>query len=96
MLNKIGTSKKEIIFIIVLATGFLVPSAIFQQWWLFGTFLLFFTCFGIVEWLADKFTGKTVSQHFWALKKTNKKAAWTIAIAMMVGWLSLLWHLIGK
>ena len=82
----------EIIFVVLLAGGFLVPTAIFGQWWLFGTFALFFVCFGIVELLAVKFTGKTVSQHFWKLRERNKIAAWIICGGMLVGWLALLFH----
>ena len=85
----------EIIFVILLAGGFLVPTALFGQWWLFGVFALFFFCFGIVEMLAVKFTGKTVSQMFWDLKKRNKTMAWIIIGGMLVAWLSLLWHFIG-
>jgi len=82
----------EIIFIILLAGGFLIPTAIFGQWWLFGVFAVFFVCFGFIELLAVKKTGKTVSQMFWGLKKKNKTAAWIIVGGMAIGWIALLWH----
>lgn len=85
---------KELIFVIMLACGFLILPALFGQWWLFGVFLLFFFCFGIVEFLAVKFTGKSVSQKFWALKEKNKTAAWIIVIGMLLAWLALLIHFI--
>lgn len=94
-LDKRGTSKAEIAFIITLVVCFLAPPAIFGQWWLFGVFLLFFGCFGVVELVAKAKTGKTVSQHFWALKKKNKVAAWIIVVCMLIAWLSLLWHFMG-
>jgi hypothetical protein len=59
-LDKRGTSKAEIAFIITLVVCFLAPPAIFGQWWLFGVFLLFFGCFGVVELVAKAKTGKTV------------------------------------
>ena len=86
---------KELIFVIVLVCGFLIPPALFGQWWLFGVFMLFFVCFGIVEFLAVKFTGKSVSQKFWQLKEKNKAAAWIVVIGMLLAWLALLWHFIG-
>jgi hypothetical protein len=93
--DKLGTSKSEILFIIILVVCFLAPPAIWGQWWLFGVFLLFFMCFGVVELVAKAKTGMTVSQHFWALKKKNKFAAWTIAVCMLIAWLALLWHFLG-
>ena len=86
--------KSELWFIITLAGGFLIPPALFGQWWLFGTFMLFFTCFGIVEWIAVAKTGKTVSQHFWELKEKSKVKAWIIIGGMIIGWAALIIHLI--
>jgi hypothetical protein len=85
----------EILFVILLVGGFLVPTALFGQWWLFGVFMLFFCCFGIVEFLAVKFTGRSISQKFWELKKKNKAAAYIICGGMLMGWLALLWHFLG-
>jgi len=85
----------EIIFVILLAGGFLVPPALFGQWWLFGVFTVFFACFGVVEFFAVKTTGKSVSQMFWKLKEKNKKAAWIIIAGMIIGWAALLWHFMG-
>lgn len=82
----------EIIFIIVMVGGFLIPPALFGQWWLFGVFVVFFCCFGVMEFLAVRKTGKSISQKFWALKNKNKKAAWVIVLGMQLAWLALLWH----
>lgn len=82
----------EILFIIALVVGFLLPPAIFGQWWLFGVFLLFFCCFGLVEFIAVKKTGKTVSQHVWKLPKWKR---WIIVIGMQIAWFALLWHFIA-
>jgi len=83
----------EILFIILLAGGMLIPSAIFKQWWLFSVFIVFFVIFGLIEWLAVKKTGKTVSQHFWALE--GKKGKIIIIVGMVVAWAALLIHLWG-
>ena len=90
-----ATSRSEIIFIIILALGFLVPPIIFAQWWLLGVFVAFFMCFGVIEVVSKKKSGKTVSQHFWALKDRNKVGAWIIAVSMLIAWLALLWHFLG-
>ncbi len=89
-------SLKDSIFIIICVGGLLIPSAIFKQWWLFSVFLVFFVIFGIIEFISTKVTGKTVSQHFWALKKKNSTAAWVIAGCMLLSWLSLIWHFMDK
>lgn len=94
-MNNKGMAIGEIIFIIVLVAGFLVPPIIFQQWWLWAVFAVFFCCFGVIEFLAVKTTGQSVSQKFWELRKNNKKAAWIIVIGMQVAWLALLWHFIA-
>jgi len=86
---------KELIFVILLTGGFLIPAALFAQWWLFGVFAIFFACFGVIEFLAVKTTGETVSQKFWNLRKTNPKAAWIIIAGMIIGWAALLWHFMG-
>ena len=83
---------KEIIFSILCAGGLLIPSAIFKQWWLFAVFMVFFVCFGLIEWLAVKFSGMSVSQHFWAFSLQNKTGAIIILVCMLISWLSLLWH----
>jgi hypothetical protein len=85
----------ELIFVILLVVGFLVPPALFGQWWLFSVFAIFFCCFGVIEFLAVKTTGHTVSQKFWDLKKRNPKAAWIIVGGMAVAWAALLWHFMG-
>ena len=82
----------EILFIAALAGGFLIPTALFKHWWLFATFAVFFVCFGVVEALSVHFTGKSISQKFWSLKKTNPKAAWIIIGGMAIGWIALLLH----
>ena len=68
------------------------PSIIFRQWWLCAVFTVFGLCFGVIEAIANKFTGKTVSQHFWALKDKNKKAALIIVSCMVIAWGLLIFH----
>lgn len=82
----------ELLFIISLVGGFLIPSAIFKQWRLFFVFLLFFVCFGLMEWLSVIQTGKTISQHFWVLDAANPTAGWIIVGGMALAWISLLIH----
>ena len=86
---------KQIIFVILLAGGLLLPCAIFGLWWQFTTVMVFFICFGIVEWVAVIKSGKTVSQHFWELKKQSPLKAWIVIICWAIAWIALLWHFIG-
>jgi hypothetical protein len=87
---------KEVLLVISLAGGMLVPTAIFKQWWLFSVFAIFFIIFGFVEWYATAQTGLSVSQHFWKYAHTHKVAGWLIIAGMLIGWLTLLWHLASR
>jgi hypothetical protein len=82
----------QVLFVIALAGGFLIPTAIFKQWWLFRVFLIFFAIFGIVEWWAVSTTGQTVSQHFWNFDTANPAGGWIVIGGMGIGWLALLMH----
>jgi Mn2+/Fe2+ NRAMP family transporter len=84
----------EVLFIVALAGGFLVPSAVAGQWWLFGVFMIFFCCFGLVEWIAVKMSRKSVSQHFWKLMDEHPVQAWIIIAGMIMGWVALILHFI--
>lgn len=83
----------EILFIIIMFALWLIPSAIYGQWWLFGSFLLFGICFGLLEYISYEVTGDTVSQHFWKWSVNNKREAWITLGCMLAGWLMLLLHL---
>ena len=86
----------EILFIIAMVGGFLVPTALTKNWWLFRVFLIFFICFGLVEWWAVATTGLSVSQHFWEYSEANPTGAKVVLVGMAVGWAGLLWHLGAK
>lgn len=85
----------EILFVILLVGGFLIPTAVTRNWWLFKVFVIFFVCFGLVEWWATSTTDMSVSQHFWAYSESHTVMAWVVLGGMLVAWLALLAHL-GK
>lgn len=74
----------------------ILPALIYKQGWLALVFLVFGLCFGLIEFLSVKFTGLSVSQHFWALRGENYRHALTIAICMLIAWLFLLAHFMVK
>ena len=86
----------EVLFVILLVVGMLVPSALAGQWWLFSVFIVFFFCFGLIEWLAVKKTGKSVSQKFWKFSEEHRWGAIGVLAGMLIAWLALLWHLATK
>ena len=86
----------EIIFVSLLAGGFLIPTALYRQWWLFRTFLIFFAVFGLVEWWAVSSTDLSVSQHFWVLNNDNPAGAKVVLGGMILGWGALIFHLGAK
>lgn len=83
----------EILFVVLLIGGMLGTSFITKQWWLFRVFLIFFICFGLVEWWAVATTNLSVSQHFWEFSKNNVFGGWIVIIGMFLSWIALLWHL---
>ena len=90
----------EILFIFLLAGGML-GSGVYvgirtKYWHLFYTFLLFFICFGLMEWHATATTGKTVSQQVWAFGETNPIGFWVVIGALIISWLSLMYHFASK
>jgi len=87
---------KEVLFVVLLAGGMLGTSAWAGQWWLFSVFAVFFTIFGIIEAIAVKTTGKSISQKFWDYSKKNKKGGWIVLAGMLLAWLALLFHFGSK
>jgi len=77
-----------IMFLPMLLTG------IFKMWALFIVFTIFNIIFGLTEWLMKKYTGKTVSQQFWAYKKEHPVKATVIIVSMAVMWTALILHLV--
>ena len=86
----------EVFFILFFMGGLLIPAALIQQWWLFGTFAIFFAVFICVEGLAVLVTKKTVSKHFWEYSRENKGKAIAVLISMQIAWIALLLHLAEK
>ena len=83
---------KEILFVVILVVCFFVPPIIFQQWWLLSVFVAFFTCFGIIEWVAVAKTGKSVSQKVWQMPMWKRII---LCVCMAIAWGALLWHFLG-
>ena len=72
---------------------FTIPAIIYKQYFLALAFVIFGLVFGFVEYLADYYTGSTVSQHLWALIKEHSYKGYTIIGFMLLGWICLLLHL---
>jgi len=92
MMEKCQVKKNEILLVIALLIP-LIPMAIAQQWWLFSAFMAFYVFFGILEFIAVKTTGKSISQKFWQYSEDNKTGAIVILVFMAIMWTALLIHL---
>ncbi len=82
----------EIIFIVAMVGGFLVPTALFKQWRLFWVFMAFFVVFGLMEWLSVATSGMSISQHFWEFDTANPIGGWIVVGGMGIAWVALLIH----
>lgn len=90
----------EILFIVLLAGGMLLPGVVMglktKKWHLLYIFLAFFICFGLIEWLSTVQTGQTVSQQIWEYGETNPIAFWISIGAYIVAWAALMFHFMEK
>lgn len=87
---------KEFLGVAAIFVFLLGPAIIFEQYWLAAVFGVFGLCFGVIEFVAVKATGYSVSQHFWIWSRDNKKRAWILLAGMFIGWVFLLYHLAFK
>lgn len=94
-MRKAEVKFKELLFIISMALPMVVALG-FGIWPLFFMFLAFNVIFGIAEVLYVKFTGKTISQHFWDFSKVNKIKAIVMLVVMGIMWAMLILHLASK
>ena len=83
---------KDIFFILSLAMP-LAPIGIAKQWWLFAAFAGFYVLLIILEILAVKRNGKTISKRFWEFSERKEGMAWVILGVMSLMWVALIWHL---
>ena len=85
--------RAEIWFVVCLVVGLLGPALWVHQYWLAFVFAVFFLCFGLVEWMAVKKTGRSVSQQFWAYSEHHRFGAVCVLGGMAIAWIALLMHL---
>jgi len=83
------------LYVVLMFLCWLVPSALFKQWYLFNVFLVFGLVFGGMELYYWITTGSSISELFWEFSKIHKMQAGIILGGMLVGWIMLLIHL-GK
>ena len=81
------------ILLILMGVFFIVPPIIYKEYFLALAFIIFGLVFGFVEFLADYYTGDTVSQHLWKLIAEHQYKGMIILGGMLLGWIALLLHL---
>lgn len=89
----------EVIFIISLLGGlwawgwFLTGTA--RSMWLI-TMGLIALVVSIMEIVGKAIYGRTISRMYWDWSLRHKRTHWIVMAIMLVGWMSLLWHLSSK
>jgi len=91
---------EEILFVVLLAGG-MIGSGVYvglktKKWYFLGVFVIFFLCFGLMEWWSVAQTGESISQTIWGLGETNPVGFWIMLGALGIAWASLLWHFATK
>ncbi len=69
-----------------------ITAFIMGQVWLGIVFCVFYTIFGVIEVMAKKMSGKTVTQH---VRTLSMKKRWIVIGSMIIGWASLIIHFLG-
>ena len=81
----------------VLLAGLLIAPMFYAGVPLFGwTFVAITVCVIIGEIVAKIKTGRTLSQLFWKVSKEKPRRALIALIALTLGWVALMWHLLEK
>lgn len=81
------------ILLVLMFLFFTVPAVIHKQYFLALAFVIFGLVFGMIEYTAHYYTGKTVSQQLWDLIAEHSAKGYTIIGCMLLGWICLLIHL---
>ena len=91
-MNK-GLAKNEIVLIVAMLLP-LPLMAIAKLWFLFGTFLTFYLCFGLYEYLSYKQTGDTITESFQNIREDSPVMFWLIIASMIFMWGALITHFV--
>lgn len=81
------------LLLVLMFLFFTGPIAAFGQFLLTMVYCVYGALFGLEEFLAKKFTGKTVSQHIRALVASNPKKGYKLLGFMLLGWICWLFSL---
>lgn len=89
----------EIIFIIGLIAGLIMPFILLTGWgrkyWV-TLMSVIGASVGIAEILGKAFVGKTISRMYWEWSLLHETTSWIVVSILLIGWLNLLIHLQWK
>jgi hypothetical protein len=82
--------------VFVCAFAFIIGlfAAVGLLWWSL-LWVLIGASLALVEYLAWRKTGKTLSEQFGQLLRTKPDIGWLLLIVMSLGFILLIWHLIA-
>lgn len=89
----------ELIFIIGLIVGLILPFILLTGWgrkyWV-ALMSVIGASVGIAEILGKVFVGKTISRMYWEWSLLHESTSWFVTTVLLFGWLNLLIHLQWK
>ena len=89
----------EIIFIIGLIAGLIMPFALLTGWgrkyWMILMSVIGLSVGG-AEILGKLYIGKTISRMYWEWSLAHETTSWIVAVILMLGWTNLIVHLQWK
>lgn len=89
----------ELVFIIGLIAGLILPFALLTGWgrkyWMILMTIIGSSVAG-AELCGKIFIGKTISRMYWEWSLAHEMTSWIVAIILLMGWVNLLIHLQWK
>jgi len=87
----------DAIILLAVFAAMIVPFIIAKLWWWVGFWISIAVMLSITELASYLITHKTISQRFWAWRKSSHTPAWqkwSIVIGMIIFWGYLICHLV--
>jgi len=82
------------LLIVAMFLGFTALPFVYGLYYLVLAFCVYGVCFGFEEFLANHYTGNTVSQHIWILNDSKANQGQKLLYSMLIGWICFVLHFV--
>jgi len=82
------------LLIVAMFLGFTALPFVCGLCYLVLAFCVYGVCFGFEEFLANHYTGNTVSQHIWILNDSKSNQGQKLLYSILIGWICFVLHFV--